>query len=534
MRINKIKFIFLFSLFLIFSYTFCYEDKESLLKRFNISKQISIYSNNRIKLIGSQNEGISCFADDFIHEKQILINVPKNKTLCPYYLFPFKYEILDFLFELPGLKQTVKSTQQVSFFLLSYYLLYYMYAPKQEIKNYIKEKKLSQYYNCDEIDDILKDYFPKEIPGSALLSKEHFDLWRSLGYPVPHDDLLERVFTTIGNKISNSEHKDMIIPWTSNFKQFKWAYTMISSRGLTLKLEDHLILEGIDLTKNTNQSIKKNYEVNKIFTSYTGAPCLLQFVDLINHYQPKNTDLRDKRKIFITTEKGNYLFHASHSYTPGEEILISYKNDPANIILFANFGFVLPYNIFNTYKITVKDIPVLTNSKFLLCRELKCVDPRAQDPRQIPSAINYDVRIFQIEESLINFGRVVYLDNDFDKNSILKIFANKGKFSNENELKAWMYYFKSFYNHDAKISELLATSIKEGQKSRFRLRNILNYWIDDVTKTSEYNRIKINENLYMLNVSYKQIVIRHLLASINQILLNINNDLTDLKIKYIA
>jgi hypothetical protein len=288
MQLLKKVLVFLFSLFLLLSFSYCYEDKEFLQKRFDISKQISKYSNNTIKLRVSQSEGISCLANEFIEDNQKLITVPKKFTLCSYYLFPFKYEILSYMLELPGLKDTIKSNQKVSMFLLSYYLLYSLNAPKEKIKNYIKEKKLAKYYNCDEVDDILKDYFPKEIPGSAQLSKEHYDLFRSLGYPVPQDDQLERVFTHIKNKILSSEHKDVIITWTDNLRQFKWAYTMIASRCITLSLQSHLILDGIDLSKNLHPSTKKNYEVNKFISPpNVGAPCLIAFVDLLNHYQPK-------------------------------------------------------------------------------------------------------------------------------------------------------------------------------------------------------------------------------------------------------
>jgi hypothetical protein len=535
MKLFKKVSIFLFSLFMLLNLTNCYEDKESLLKRFNISNQISKFSNNTIKLSVSQSEGISCLANDFIEFRKKLITVPKNYTLCSFYLFPFKYEILSYMLELPGLKETTKSNQKVSIFLLSYYLLYYLHAPKEEIKNYIKQKKLSQYYNCDDIDDILREYFPKEIPGSGLLSNEHNDLLRSLGYPVPYEDQLEKVFTYINKKIISSEHKDIILPWTNNFRHFKWAYTMIVSRSFTQKTESYLKLEGLDGNKKLDSSTKKNYDVNKFISPPNiGAPCLIPFVDLINHYQPQYTDLREKRALYVEAEKGNFVYFASHGYTPGQEISHTYHNDPTNIILFVHYGFVLPNNVFNTYKITVRDYTILSNSQFQLCRELKCVDAKLKDPRHISSARYYDARVSSIDEGLINYGRVVHLENDFDKSSALKTFANKGEFSLENEIQAWTYYFKCFYNFDRKMSNLVERSIKECQKSRNKVRNIEDYWVNEDTKTTEYNRIKTNENIYLLDVSYKKIVIRQMLGSLNQVILNTNRDLENMKIKYIA
>jgi hypothetical protein len=535
MKLYKKVLVFLFSHFLLLTLIYCYEDKESLLKRFHVSNQISKYSSNSIKLNVSQSEGISCLANDFIEKNQKLITVPKNYSLCTYFLFPFKYEILSFMLELPDLKDTIKSSQKVSFYLLSYYLLYYIYAPKEEIKSYIKDKKLAQYYNCNDIDDFLKEYFPKEIPGSGLLYKEHYELLKSLGYQVPDEDQLEKVFKYTNTKILSSEHKDIIHPWTNNLRHFKWAFTMIVSRSFTIKMQKYLKLEGLDPTNKLDSSTKKNYEVNKFISPpNVGAPCLIPFIDLLNHYQPQYTDLRDKRSYNIDAEKGNFVYYASHRYTPDQEILNTYNYDPTNILLFLNYGFVLSNNIFNSFKITVRDYTTLSYSQFQLCKELKCVDVKLNDPRQLYSGRFYEAKFSSYDESLINYGRVLHLDQHFDKNSVLRTFANKGKFSIENEIKSWIYYFKCFNNFDRKISNSVEKSIKECQKSRNIIRNIESYWINEDTKTTEYNRIKTYENIYILDVSYKKIVIRHMMGSINQVILNTNRDLESMKIKYIA
>lgn len=541
----------------------CYEDKESLLKRYQLSKQIFKFSNNTIKLTVSQNEGISCQANDYIQNKQKLITIPKNLTLCPYYLFPFKFEIISYLLEIPMLKESLNSDQKVSVYVLTYYLLYYMYADKEKIKNYLTEKKFMHYINLDEIDESLKDYFPKQIPGSVLLQEEHILLLKSIGYPIRTIDDIKLIFNSIKFKIQNSEHMELLMPWISNFDTFKWAYSMVMSRSFTVRFENYLLLEGVDLKNpknaknakffNSNPNFKKNYEINKHIAP-TGTACFIPFVDLLNHYQPQITNLKEKRDIFIEAEEGKYVYRASYDYSPGQELLHTYNHDPTNYVLFTHYGFVISNNIFNFYTTKVIDNTFLSHSQIKLCRELKCVDPKLilDYQKQIPIERHYQVRVDQINESLINYARVVHLelDNTYDEGSILKMFLNNGKFSSNNELKAWVYYFKSIFNVDIKIRGLLQTSIIKCQKMRNKLRHIEKYWVEknlninhninintenifnDNTKTTEYNRIKIYENIYLVDISYRKLVIKHLLASINQVILNSYGDLENIKKKY--
>jgi hypothetical protein len=527
--------IFLFALSLVCLKSYCYEDRESLLKRYHLSKEIEKYSNNTLKLILSQNDGISCLANENISEDQKLMRVPKNLTLCAYYLFPFKYEILSYIMELPGSKNLINKYQTVSIYLLSYYILYYMYADKNKIKEYIKEKKLAQYYDIDNLDEnFLKDYFPKEILGSEMILDEHKIELRKLGQPVEMIDELQIVFNHVNKKFLNSEHKEVVLPWISDLRQIKWAYAMIITRSFTVSLENYLNLEGLNQNKiSQSQSLKKNFEVNK-FISANGATCIIPFVDLINHYQPKFTNLKDIRKITLETEKASFVYYASYNYLPNKEIMHTYSKNPTNLLLLYHYGFVIPNNVFDTFSITVTDFTSLSPSQFQLCKELNCIDPNSEGIRHISSTRMYDAKFDHFDEKLINYGRVVHLDINIDKNSFLKLFLNQGMFNYENEIKAWIYYFKAFFNFDRNFSNLVERSIKDSQRMRRKLKNILKYWTgrDNTTKTKEYNRIKTYENIYLLNVYSKKIVIRHMLGSINQVIFNINKDLEKIKNKF--
>jgi hypothetical protein len=519
--------------FIIFNLTYSYEDKDSLYKRLNLSKQISKYSNNIIKIGVSETKGVSGLADEFIDAGHALLKIPKKYSLCTYYLFPFKYEILSYLLSIPGFKQPTQPDVKVNLFLLTYYLLYNEFASKQEIKNYIKEKKLAQYYDCDDIDEGLREYFPKVIPGSGLLDKEHYQLLYSLGYKsVPYEKDLKQIFITVNMKISNSQHKDMISPWTGDFEKFIWAYSIVMSRSFTVKLEDYLRLEGLNEGSNLklDSSMKKNLEVNRyISSSNQGGSCLIAFVDMLNHFQPQYSDLRDRRPLIKETQKGNFLFSSKHSFNPGQEITHTYNDNPTNIMLFFNCGFVISNNIFNIYELKVDDNTKLSLSQFELCRELKCVDTQLSN---LPKFRFYYAKLSIINEKLLNYGRVLYLNKDIDKKIVLKKLANEHKISYENEVMAFIYYFNSFKNISKSNNEMLKKTLKGCQKYRNIVRNVEDYWINEATKQDEWKRNKIYENLYLFDISFKKIVTKNMLGSINQIIFHTGGEIEKIKLKY--
>jgi hypothetical protein len=534
MKFIKKHLAFIFLYFIIISYAYSFEDIESFKKRLDISKLVSFYSNNTIKLVADQFHGIAGVANDFIEKRQSLLKIPKKYTFCTSYLFPFKYEILKFLLDISNIKERTGKDQKLTTFLLTYYFLYYMFAPKEKINNYIKEKKLAQYYNCDVIGEELLDYFPRVVSGSGMLDIEHHELLFNLGFRVTYGYELEEVFKKVNEKVLQLDYKDLIHPWTSNYEQFKWAYSMVMSRSFTININDYLKLEGLDeLNLILDTSNKKNHEINKyISPPNVGVSCMLAFVDLLNHYQPKKTDLKDKISLSRDVEKGYFVYLAPHYLNPGQEILHTYIREPANLFLFFNYGFVIPNNIFNIHTIKVEDSTKLNLSQLGLCKELKCFEFDENDPWKIPETRFYNAKLSLIDRSLLNYGRVLFLNKNFDKKTVLKTLSSYKIISFENEVMAWIYYFISFKK--STNNSLLENSLKQCQKYRNVVKNIEDNWFNEKTKKDEWRRNKIYENIYLLDISYKKIVTRQMLGSINQVILNTYNELENLKEKYSA
>jgi hypothetical protein len=160
----------------------------------NFYKLISKYSDNKIKVGVTPNKDLACISNDYLDYSENILNVPKELSLCPYYLFPFKYEIIEFLKAVDDLKDTIGKDQKFSLYILTYYLLYFMYAPKKSIDNYILQNKLEKYYNCDIIDDNLKDAFPNLVLNSATLEARHYEKMKKMGYNLDVRSELATIF----------------------------------------------------------------------------------------------------------------------------------------------------------------------------------------------------------------------------------------------------------------------------------------------------------------------------------------------------
>ena len=84
--------------------------------------------------------------------------------------------------------------------------MFYYFA--QKIKEDYPFAEFSPELLCLD-ENFLKQYFPKEIPGSEMILEEHKIELRKLGWPVPIRDELQTVFNHVNNKFRNSEHSEV-------------------------------------------------------------------------------------------------------------------------------------------------------------------------------------------------------------------------------------------------------------------------------------------------------------------------------------
>lgn len=511
-----------------------FEDKEFLEKRYNFYKMIEIYSNNTITVGKSENKGLYCVSKDYFEYGQLSLLIPKDISLCPYYIFPFKYEFIDALDKIDMIRSSIGKEQKYSVYLLIYQLLYFMNAPKQQVIDYIKEHKLEQYYKLTEIDERLRDSFPKEILNTAILEKEHYDLLKSLGYAVEKASEMEIVFKSVLSHIYSLDHSEIILPWISDFDKFKWAYAAVMSRGMTVRYNEYMILENLKINeKNLDKWGKKNLEVNKRISQVTGVPCIIPFIDLCNHYQPQYTDKRDKKPIILDTQIDYFLNRAPSTIRPGEEISFTYTEDPSNIINFLHYGFVIPFNIFNFIKVRVDDTYPMTTNQFNLCKEIRCFETPIASISKVPNSRSVTLFNTIPEKSLLNYARVKYLQPGFDHKNIIKTVLNNQIISIENEIQAWMFYYKVLKFASREDKAPIISSIRNAQTFRNKVKKLESEWKEELHNRNKWRRLKSFENIYALDISYKINLYRHIKLSANNLIINLEQDLSKIRDKYL-
>jgi hypothetical protein len=482
--------------------------------RHDYYKKITSFSNNTVTAGKDSSGDLGCFALDYISKDDSILKIPKQFSLCSYDLFPFKYELVSFLLDFPGMRETVGSEQKLSTYLLTYHLLYFLNAPKEELRNYIKNQDLKSYNVTKEVDESLRDSFEKNEIND--FDNENLELLKSMGHVYNVEMDIKNVFQYMTSRIKTSKHVDMLITFTNNYEKFKSAFFMVANRGYNIKLEDYRKLD------EELSSKKKNTEVNKILAS-SGGLCIISFFDLCKHYQPKYEDMRDKRNLVVTASNGNFEISVDKNYLPGQEISYTYLIDSSNLFLLYKYGFVVHPNIFNLFKVKIEEEKPLSIFKFGLCRELGCVDSNVKDPLKVPKVKEINLRYAKIDESLLNLGRIKHLDEkNNDAKLILKSIFNKQKISYNNEASAWMFYYSKL--HSNSMSSYLIQLLEENQIQRNK----------KYTTEEEKISFQRREAIYRMDLSYKIIVDRNLKASLNNLITLAQSELENLKGKYLS
>ena len=525
----KVK-LFFFLTVCLFMITICFEEVSDIKRRIIFYKKIEVFSNNTITFGYSPDKGLHCIALKDISFGQRTIRVPKNLSITPYYIFPFKFEIFNALNSISLLRESVGKEQKLGSYLLTFYVLYLMRADKKLTRQYIMDNNITEYMNCFEVDESIFDSFPKMIITGSSLENEEIRLMRDLGYPIDKENEFETIIKTVFHYVRTTPHAEYIFPWIANIEDFRYAYGLVMSRAMTVMINEYKILEGIN-PHNLTDAEKKNFEINSYFSQVVGAPCIIAFIDLCNHYQPKYKDLRDKHQIILDSERGYFLNSAGSSSKPGDEIGFTYSNDPSNLILYLHYGFILHKNLFNLMKISVDEPTDMNINQFNLCREVGCFDSSVKDPLNIPKIRVYGIRSEEFNTELINYARIKYLKGEINFNKVMRSLKNEKPISIENEIKAFAYYFKHvIFNPLQKIPA--ETIIRKIQKYRNKCLSLERArFVQERFDKKLWKKSKTFELIYSMDLAYRNVIVNQKIQTLNKVIKNINDSINDLKKK---
>lgn len=514
-----------------------YEDQEGRVKRFKFYQDIRKFSNYTMTVGVDPFNGLYCQADSFIPAGGKTLRVPKDHAMCPYYIFPFKFEIVEFLHAVKGLDNSIGKEQKFSVFVLVYNILYQLYANKVFLKEYIDKNNLTMYQNLEfDVIDNIENSFPKIILGKSTLEHEHFKLMAEKKISGDPSDELAYVYKSVLYQISKSPHMEAMFHWTSNFERFRHAYGVVMSRGMTLRLNEYYTLVNHRKRQSSySQWDKKNLDINQNICKTTGCPCIVLYIDLCNHFHPKFRDFRDKRPIILDTEIDYFINAATREYDIGDEINYTYSNDPNNVVMFLHYGFVIPDNIFNVYKLRIFDEVKLTPEQTSLCNELTCFEKTYNnDPY---SKGIYTIQYGTFSVPLLNLARIGNLKkNEFTVVDVLKKIKSSKPISLENEMLAWAFYVKQVRREwVANAKKNMEDSIKNGQMYRKKRRVIEQEWKDEETQRTQWRDLRHFDLIYDMDISFKRIVLDHLVRGEKNLISTLHDSITNnLKAKILS
>jgi hypothetical protein len=315
---------------------------------------------------------------------------------------------------------------------------------------------------------------------------------------------------------------------------FKWAYAIVMSRGMSLRLSEYYTLEQLKISDpNLPAHVRKNIQKNAFICKTVGCPCVIAFIDLCNHYQPQSIYSTDKLPIILDTRPGYFINNAVADWAPGDEIVYTYANEPSNIVLMSHYGFNVKNNLFNEQRIAIEDDYSMSLEQFNLCRELGCFDPKLKSISQISKSRVDSINLHSLNDKLLNYARVKYFKGKLDEKSILKKLAVDKKISHLNELSADLFYFKVMKDNLNNESRNIENSIKEGQVLKNRLQEIEQNWEKFDDAETVWKKFKISAIIFEMDLSYKKIIYRHAHVILNRILNENYNDVMKLRAKYV-
>ena len=518
---------------LLVSFTYCHETKEEISKRYKFYSSIKERSSHKIAAGIDKEKGIYCKAIDHISANSLVLTTPMKESICPYYMFPFKFEIVKALYEVKGLDQSIGKEQKFSVYILVFNIMYNLYANKPFIKKYIEDNNIEAYkdINFDDFSEV-KDTFPKVVLGRSTLDQDHIQYLINKELINESVTELELVHNIVSRNIALGDYTTAIYHWIHNINHFKHAYGIAMSRSMTLRLNEYYNL--VNLKENQSKYSKaqlENLKLNQKVCQTVGCPCIILFIDLCNHYQPKFKDGKDKRTIILDTIPGSFVNYASKEYDIDDEVSFTYTNEPNSLSLFLHYGFVIKNNIFNTFKSKVVDHYTLTTNQFNICKELNCVDISSKGPYGVQAEKIYHFNQNVFNEQLLTYAKIRSLSpkESEDTSKIIRYVRSNKSISFYNDIASWMFYLKKVFTEYKHHKASLTDSINEAQFYRNTLKNIENDWKETEEVRTNWRRFKQYEQIAELDISFKIIIPNQVIAAEKKLIKLLHDDIMNIK-----
>lgn len=511
------------------------ETKESLERRIKFHSKLRQISNNKMSYGYSEEMGFFCKANDYIPEFQHLFDVPKNMAITPYDIFPFKFEIMEMLANIPEVKETIDKDQTLYSYLFTMQILLYKYAPRITMDKLIRELEYKDYYEYPRPSEEIWDAHPDLVSSIYNYGEEdtHILIRLKLGFSTIRS--MGIIFETLARSIQKTPWGHLIFHQLSDFRTFQSIYALIQSRTMTLHFDDYLKLEGI--TENDPKLTpvqKRNIIMTRKYGIRTGYPTIVSYVDICNHRSTEYINQKNKNFIRLGTKKGHYVHLSGSNWKPGDEIVFNYSPAGTSPHFAASYGFVTKKNIHDINEINIKDNYNFSMEQINLCREIGCFKFDVKIPSHIHKERKEIINYNTLSESLLNYGRVRLLRGKIDINKYHKKYIKDKSFSNSNEIGSLLFYFNALKEdlkaEQANVNECILQGSyqkKIAKKWESRLES------GDPAIPTLLKRAKQKSLIYDLGFVYKAVYILQTNVVLDKILERTSYSIDNLKEKYL-
>lgn len=426
------------------------DDHEAAIRRLNFGKNYTErVTGGKVRFEYEESKGVYCKANKDLYSKEFTFEIPKEFVICSFDIFPYMFELKDPIvnYVKQHYAREGNYTTRTFMYLFSFNLMYINFQNKTFIEDHLKAIK-KEYY-IPTISEELKNYMdslPKANYNSLMFSNEEKEFQKLVGLDLENEkdeckELLENVIQYVNENLK--KEAEFILPWIQDLHLFKYFSSIIASRSFkaNMYLYEKLINKSIlDLPMGK----KRKTFFSEISPELYGS-CLIPFIDLCNHRNPQDINLKDRVDFMIVYKNNKVVFSFIKEFQKNEDYEYSYIPYPSNSKLLIAYGFTVDNN---TLTLAEAKLPVqkdiFPKYKHDLCLKQKYIEYSFEQFYQSDLQSVNILTLFNklhINDRILNLIRIMLLPNKkFNEKTIKRRLSKNRWFNYPNEISSLAYY----------------------------------------------------------------------------------------------
>ena len=449
-----------------------------------------------------------------IPKNSSILNISKEEIIISCSKFPYDEMLYQYINQYLSYKR-ISSSFYSELFNLLVKILYYKYAPLEEIKKEFSEMPESPEFEYElskekmEYIDVIYSRL-NEIKYNFDTEKYDKDLIKK--YQLEGGVMAGDLYDYITDIISNNKNEKVL----NNLKSF-----LFEKKDEFIKLFNYLNLNAFSISY---PHFEEFYFGIKNMSDYMKANYMCVFVSPILDLLDTKVNIKDKGFSFYTFPQNSSLLLYNTldiKYSETNGILTKYfaiSNE--NLFFSHNYAFEEYKKNNNNKYIYTKPIDILFDKKLLdgkkkkkisVCQMLQICRGLMPNDKMTYKMTNL-ISSSSLNEHLITFGRILFTDegmlnedNQKEFNVILRSFAFGSKISHENEYLAHLFYLEQLSKGMEYYKDIFNDVIKKEKDIKEKKED------KDLFKLIEMNYRCIINNYNLLMDSMERILNRHIM-----------------------